>query len=77
MLPDTKANAANIGIVLPQTLSAQFTLLERVIKMLSDAKKAGELDQWVAKVRQEVLIDQIGCSVKVADDYITAALERI
>jgi len=58
-------------------LDAKFGLLEKIIKVFSQAKKDRELDKWVFQVRQDILVKRIGCSEDVADRYIEAALNRI
>ena len=70
-------NAENIKIELTGALDVKFALLEKLIEIFRKAREAGELDKWVSKVRQESLINQMGCSEAVADNYIKAALDRI
>jgi len=77
MKSEAGRNAENIGVKLSKALDVKFALLERLIDLLGRAKKAGELDKWVLKVKQDVLITQAGCSEAVADEYIKAALNRI
>lgn len=59
---------------------AKFKLLDKLIKLFKEAKAKGgdeELELWKEKAKKEVLIDAIGCSEEVADQYIKEALERI
>lgn len=58
---------------------AKFKLLDKIIKVLSAAKKvsSAEIDVQAKKIKKEVLIDGIGCSEEIADKYITQAKERI
>jgi hypothetical protein len=55
----------------------KFSLLNKLIKILSTAKKSGELEQWIIKIKNDALILQLGCSEAVAESYIQAALKRI
>lgn len=70
-------NAQNIEIELSGALDVKFALLEKLIDIFRKAKETGDLDKWVSKVRQESLINQMGCSEAVADNYVKAALDRI
>ncbi len=70
-------NAHNREIEVSGALDVKFALLEKLIDIFRKAKEAGELDKWVSKARQESLINQMGCSEAVADNYIRAALDRI
>lgn len=60
-------------------LEARFKLLDKLILLFKEAAKKGdnELTHWKEKAKSEILIDGIGCSEKVADQYIKTALERI
>lgn len=70
-------NAQDIEIELGGALDVKFALMEKLIDIFREAKEAGELDKWVSKVREESLINQMGCSETVADNYIKAALGRL
>jgi|TARA_R110002072_G_scaffold303138_1_gene495453 hypothetical protein len=64
-------------IEISKSLEVKFSLLNKLIKILSTAKKSGELEQWIIKIKNDALILQLGCSEAVAESYIQAALKRI
>lgn len=58
---------------------AKFTLLEKIIEVLSAAKKVSpkEIEVQAEKIKKEILINGIQCSEEVANKYIAQAKERI
>lgn len=69
-------NASKLGVQSSSSLDKKFELLEKIIDLFKAAKVDGSLEKQIARVKSDVLIARLGCSEKVADGYIQAALER-